>query len=89
MPRRFCTITEFKITYSGCNPIEHSYSVTGKGQIKIIGGAISSRNNCTVNNDETLSNAFNSITIFVPGVETGSYVLRNSKNEDVINLSLF
>ena len=36
-----------------------------------------------------MTNAFNSITTFGPGVETGSYILRNARNEDVINLSQF
>ncbi len=53
------------------------------------GGPKSTSANCTVNNDQTLANAFNSITSFRPGVETGSYVLINAKNEDVINLSQF
>lgn len=51
LPRRFCTITAAKISYSGCNTIEHSYSVTGENQIRIIGGATSTGNKCTVNND--------------------------------------
>lgn len=67
LPRKFCTITESKITYTGCNIIEHTYKVTGQGQLKISGGPVTN-SNCTVNNDEILSNAFNSITTFTSGV---------------------
>ena len=31
LPRRFCTITANKISYTACNAIEHSFMVTGKG----------------------------------------------------------
>lgn len=82
-------IANDNITFNGCNPIELTFTITGKNQIKMTGGPKSTIAKCAVNNDEIMTNAFNSITSFGQGIETGSYVLRNTKNEDVINMSQF
>lgn len=63
LPRKFCTVTPAKITYEGCNSIEHVYKTSGNNQIKISGGVTTGKT-CAKDNDEIIFNTFNSVASF-------------------------